>query len=324
MRSPIAGHSCALVLTLCVIASGLFISKNAHAFAAKRDSHYTQPGAKKTWVVTSLGDSIAAGFCGVGCLGMESYVHYFAYHNEGSVAKTLNVNIESRGRAISGYTSGEILKFMDYTSNGNGESAVDPSQVNVPQDLRDADVITMDACGNDYLPARREFIKTCNVAPLRKAVQTCKTNIEKIYAKAQSLAKPTALLRVMNIYYPGMNKDKEGQCNGRSYYDTFLDHAIEGNYHICEIARRRGIPCADAFSVMNTADENREKIAWIPGESLESYKERVTVTYKDLLTDPTEKKRLDGSVVSLMQEDNIHPTDEGHSRIAYAHQELGY
>lgn len=322
MRGLLAASPCALVLSLSAALGGNLVSESAHAFAANRDTHYSQPGAKRTWIVTSLGDSIAAGYCGVGCLGMDSYVHYFAYRNDGSIAKALNVNVESRGRAVSGFTSGEILDWMDHVPS-SPIPGQDASGLDLPQDLREADVITIDACGNDYLPARRKFRETCEEGEVRKSIQTCRTHLDRIFRKAKSLAKENALIRVMNLYYPGVDRDREGRCGERSHFDAFLEFLVEGNYYTCEIARRHGIPCADAFSVMNAPDEDRERIAWIPGESLEEYKQRLTVTYKHLLSDPTQK-RTPAGVVNLMQDDNVHPTAEGHARIGYAHQALGW
>jgi lysophospholipase L1-like esterase len=292
-------------LSFALVASQSLLAPRAHAFAAHQNYNSHRPGTHGTWVVTSFGDSIAAGFCGFMCT-MDAYPQYYSHLNPENISTRENVDIDGRVRAVSGYTSQQILDWIDLYRS----------------DVQQSDVLTVEACGNDFLPARRSFQDRCDEKPLLTALETCKENLASIYDRLLHESKPGVRIRTMNLYYPAMNADRSKGCGGRTTFDAFLHYVAEGNYYACELARQRGIPCVDSFAEMNVADADRDKVAWIPGESLEDYRTRVTVLYKHLLTDPADKVTAQGRV-SYIQSDNTHPSREAHSRLGALHLALG-
>lgn len=280
---------------------------HAYSMAAHRnyDFQQTQPLARQ-WIVTHYGDSIAAGYCGIGCT-LDSYAQYFAFKNESSVARSQGVNIIGRIRATTGHKAEDISREIDENS----------------LDARLSDIITVEACGNDYLPSRQEFKTSCDPRTIEKALDSCKSNITDIINKLVLYAHPGARIRMMNMYYPGLLKDEKQKCHGKMLIDYFLPILVEGNWYTCNYAHQYHIACVDAFALMNSADEDQAKIAWIPGETLESYQTRLLVTYRHLLSDPSQKKTSNG-VISLIQSDDIHPNSIGHQKLGLLHHLAGY
>jgi lysophospholipase L1-like esterase len=300
------------VCKLGTLALALIAPEAAHAIAAHRNYSYEKTGATRTTIVAAYGDSIVAGYCGVGCT-QNSYAQFYTHLNKDSTATALNSNINGWIRAVSGHMADQVVAEMKKDV----------------ANLERADVVTLEACGNDYLTARSAFQNRrskdyCNKARLDSAVADCKDGISQLVDTMASKSKKGALLRIMNIYYPGMLKDAETSCKGTSNADHFLRAIVEGNWFTCDYAYRKGIACVDAFADFNTADSNRSKIAWRAGESLEDYSFRLTVMNRDFITDPTKKKTSDGKVIRLLLDDNTHPNQTGHARIGWLHHYAGY
>ncbi len=284
--------------------------------AADRDFKAGQGEYAQTWVSVHLGDSMVAGYCGFGCQ-QPSYADYMTYLSpENSAMNYARVAIDGRIRAQSGFTASEIylktvLQHLD--------------------DVRAADIVTLDACGNDYLISRAPKENAC-VPTNEIAIQKCADGVANILDKVLEVGKPGVRVRVTNIHYPVVTKDRAKKvCDSESNFDRFLPSLVEGNWYTCEVARQRGIPCADTFALVNAADidtngdgiVDSEQLAWIPGESLESYKERI-LSHKDLIRDPEAKILADGSVVNIIGPDHLHLNALGHKLVGELHQKLGW
>lgn len=304
--NPLAFYMTQIIIFFYLLLNFLAPS-HAIALAAHRNYEFAQPNPlTKQWIVTHFGDSIAAGYCGIGCV-LDSYVQYYAYKNPIGIAQSQGVHVIGRIFATTGDTSEQVVREINEKNF----------------DIRLADVITVEACGNDYLPSRRQFRKTCNLKVIESALETCKINMREIINMLVFYARPGARIRVMNIYYPGLNKDLQKGCGGKKFFDSFLPILVEGNWYTCDYALKNNVICLDAFALMNASDEDQQKIVWIPGESLESYQTRLLITYKNLLTDPSQKKTSQG-IISLMQSDDIHPNKIGHQRLGLLHHLAGY
>lgn len=304
-----------LAMTIAVLwCNTWFTMPSAWAMGAGRD-YYVNNGSSNEWTVVSYGDSIPQGFCGIGC-SMPSYVEYFTHLNPVNLGKSQGININGAIKAVAGMEAYQIWE-----------------QIQMSAELaEEADLILVDACGNNFLPARKTFRGTCEGQVLHRALKNCKDGMESILRALHQLGKSKgSRIRVMNLYYPGVNDDRADQCDdGVQNFDAFLSVLAESNWHTCDSARQMGIPCADAFAAFNAADidstgegiSDREKLSWIPGESLSDYRHRITSTYRDLITDPRQKKTKTGTI-NLMQSDNTHPNKKGHSLIGQVHLELG-
>src|SRR4030095_1012034 len=94
-----------------------------------------------TRVQTTFGDSIAAGYCGLFCRNDSLTVRYAQ-----RVANARDARVDYRGRAMSGEGMTQIA--------GRVETS--------PTDLRAADYVTIEGCGNDFLDARSTFRSSTN------------------------------------------------------------------------------------------------------------------------------------------------------------------
>jgi lysophospholipase L1-like esterase len=112
-----------------------------------------------TRIVTTFGDSIAAGYCGIFCRNDSLTVRY-ARH----VANARDARVSYRGKAVSGEVMSQIAGRVETNLT----------------DLRAADYVTIEGCGNDFLDARSTFRSSSNCtneSPLANALATCKTQM---------------------------------------------------------------------------------------------------------------------------------------------------
>ncbi len=302
-------------LSAFVVIFGLIVSldpDSAHALAGHRNYAYDRPGAAKTLTATFFGDSIVAGYCGLNCI-QNSYAHFYTHLNSASASSAGNASIQGLIRGVSGNMSDQVLADMKQSD----------------AELEASDIVTLEACGNDYLSARSAYKDTfgrdrCNGARLEAAVSDCKRSVSQMIDYMVSRSRPGTLIRVMNIYYPGLLKDAQGSCSGVNHADRFLQVIVEGNWYTCDYAWRKGVACIDSFADFNASDSNRSKIAWKAGESLKDYAFRLTVLNRDVITDPTKKASAGGKLTNLLINDNTHPNQVGHARLGALHHLAGY
>ncbi len=263
-----------------------------------------------TRVVTTFGDSIAAGYCGIWCRNDSLTVRY-ARH----VANGRDARVSYRGRAMSGEIMSQIA--------GRVESNL--------TDLRAAAYITIEGCGNDFLDARSTFRSSSNCAdesPLTNALATCKTQMVRALNKIALERKAGSMVHVMALYYPGVNSDKSRTCNGMSHFDIFLDYIAEANWFTCNEAWKRGFKCTDGLASFNAADVDT---ALDPDTSADAAQIRInqSTDYNNfggyysrvrdnqaVITDANTKRVSSTSTVDYLLSDDTHPTNAGHQRLA--------
>jgi len=263
-----------------------------------------------TRIVTTFGDSIAAGYCGLFCRNDSLTVRYAK-----RVADARDARVDYRGRAVSGEIMSEIV----------GEISANLT------DLRAADYVTLEGCGNDFLDARDTFRSSSNCtdeSPLANALATCKTQMVRALDLIAANRKAGSIVQVLAIYYPGINSDKSRTCNGMSHFDIFLDYLAESNWSTCNEAWKRGFKCTDGLAAFNAADVDTALDAdtavdaaqirisqAVDANNFAGYYSRVQDN-KAVLTDASYKRVSATSTVDYLNSDDTHPTNAGHQRLA--------
>jgi len=263
-----------------------------------------------TRIQATFGDSIAAGYCGLFCRNDSLTVRYAR-----RVANARDARVDYRGRAVSGILMGDIA---------------DEVAANLT-DLRAADYVTIEGCGNDFLDARSSYRSSSNCAdesPLANALATCKTQLVRALNTIATNRKAGSIVQVMALYYPGVNSDKSRSCNGMSHFDIFLDYIAEANWFTCNEAWKRGFKCTDGLAAFNaadvdtaldadtTADAAEIRISQaVDAENFGGYYSRLQDN-KAVLTDANTKRVSATSVVDYLLSDDTHPTTTGHQRLA--------
>jgi lysophospholipase L1-like esterase len=296
-----------LVLGAIVVAGG---RAEAAAGAQSKTINPTDGTYTTTRVVTTFGDSIAAGYCGLFCTNDSLTVRYAK-----AVANARDARVDYRGRAMSGEVMSQIA--------GRIESNL--------TDLKAADYITLEGCGNDFLDARSTYRGQSNCTaetPLANALATCKTQVVRALNTIAANKKAGATVQVMALYYPGVNNDKGRLCNGMSHFEIFLDYLAEANWFTCNEAWKRGFKCTDGVAAFNAADVDTT----LDADSLvdagqirmsqatdynnfAGYYSRV-MDNKAVITDANTKRVSASSTVDYLLSDDTHPTNAGHQRLA--------
>jgi lysophospholipase L1-like esterase len=289
-------------------------TSSAHAAGSESRTLRPSDGSSTTSrVVTAFGDSIAAGYCGIFCR-LDSYSVRYGR----AVADADDATVSYRGRAQSGDVMSQIARKV--SSNLT--------------DLRAADYITIEGCGNDFLNARNTYRgqSNCNdETVLASALDSCRSNLVAALNTIAANRKASAKVVVMSLYYPGLNSDKGRTCGTNRHFDVFLDYILEANWTTCNEAWARGFECADGLANFNAADVDTnldaDAIADIDQVRIDqatdeddfaAYYDRV-VAAKNVLTDANTKRTSATTTVDYLQSDDIHPTSLGHQRLANEH-----
>jgi lysophospholipase L1-like esterase len=270
-----------------------------------------------TRVTVALGDSIVAGYCGLFCR-LDSYGVFYSQ----DIANGLDAQVDFRGRA----QSGEIM------------SQIATRVANNVADIKAADYIVLEGCGNDFLNARstyRDQADCTNETPLASALDTCRTNMVKALNTIASNKKATAKVRVMALYYPGLADDRSRVCGSNTHFDIFLDYLLEAGWTTCNEAWHRGFECVDGLAAFNAADvdTNLDADTLVDAaqirinkatdvDNFPLYYNRVQ-PQRAILTDANTKRTGVSTVVDFLQDDNTHPTTAGHHRLATEHTAIG-
>jgi lysophospholipase L1-like esterase len=198
-------------------------------------------------------------------------------------------------------------------------------------DLRAADYVTLEGCGNDFLDARSTYRSSSNCAdesPLANALSTCKYNMTRALDIIAANRKAGSIVQIMALYYPGINSDKSRTCNGMSHFDIFLDYIAEANWYTCNEAWKRGFKCMDGLAAFNAADVDTALDAdttpdaaqirinqAIDADNFAGYYSRVYDS-RGVLTDASYKRTSSTTTVDYLNSDDTHPTNAGHQRLA--------
>ncbi|HSK04425.1 MAG TPA: GDSL-type esterase/lipase family protein [Kofleriaceae bacterium] len=301
-------------LAVSILVLGAIAASSGRADAAAGSQSLTINPSDGTYtttrIVTTFGDSIAAGYCGIFCRNDSLTVRY-ARH----VANGRDARVSYRGRAMSGEVMSQIA--------GRVESNL--------TDLRAADYVTIEGCGNDFLDARSTFRSSSNCAdesPLANALATCKTQMVRALNKIAVERKAGSMVQVMALYYPGVNSDKSRSCNGMSHFDIFLDYLAEANWFTCNEAWKRGFKCTDGLAAFNAADVDT---ALDPDTTPDAAQIRISEAVdfnnfagyysrvygnRAVITDANTKRVSATSTVDYLLSDDTHPTNAGHQRLA--------
>jgi lysophospholipase L1-like esterase len=295
-----------------LLAGFLFsLSMTVQAHAAAHESRTLNPSDgtfTTTRVYTALGDSIAAGYCGIFCR-----TDSFAVFHARDMANRFDASVAYRGRAHSGWLMADIAD----------DAAAHAS------DLRASDFVSIEGCGNDYLDARSSYrgqSDCTNELVIAQALDTCQSHLVRALNTLQANKKAGSTTVVANLYYPGVNADKSRACGSGSHFDVFLDYIVESNWFVCNEAVKRGFQCADALAVFNAADIDtdgdgaidREEIRFNPATDLDNfdaYYTRVVLQNKHLITDANVKRISSTSTADYLQSDDTHPSSAGHRRL---------
>jgi lysophospholipase L1-like esterase len=293
---------------------------STHADAAGSESRTLRPSdgtSTTTRINAAFGDSIAAGYCGIFCR-LDSYSVYYGRE----VANAKDATVSYRGRAQSGEVMSQIASRIS----------------NNLTDLRAADYITLEGCGNDFLNARNTYRgqSSCtNEAVLATALDNCKTNMVKALNTIAANRKAGATVVVLGLYYPGLNADKSRACGAGTQFDVLFDYIVEGGWSTCNEAWARGFKCADGLAAFNAADVDTALDAdSIPDitqvrinessdrNNFPAYYDRVFAS-RAVLTDANTKRTGASTTVDYLQSDDVHPTAAGHQRLASEHLAQG-
>lgn len=291
---------------------------DAHA-AAGSQSKTLQPSdgsSSSSRISVAFGDSIVAGYCGLFCR-LDSYGIYYGR----DIANAKDATVAYRGRAQSGEVMSQIVSKIQ----------------NNLSDLRAADYVTIEGCGNDFLNARSSYRNQSdcgNENVLANALDTCQAQTIRALDLIAANKKPSAKVVVMNLYYPGMNNDKGRSCNGGSHFDVFIDYLVESNWSTCNEAWARGFSCVDGLAAFNAADvdtaldaDSAVDIEQVrinratDEDNFPAYYDRVLAN-RAVLTDANAKRTTTGTA-DYLQSDDTHPTAAGHQRLGRDHTAQG-
>jgi lysophospholipase L1-like esterase len=308
------------LLAILVVAAAISAAPRQADAAAGSQSKTLRPtdgSFTTTRVSVALGDSIAAGYCGLFCR-LDSYGVFYAQ----DVANGLDAQVDYRGRA----QSGEIMSQIASRVASNASN------------IRAADYITLEGCGNDFLNARTTFRGQSNCSDetvLASALDACRTNMVKALDTIASNKKAGAKVRVMFLYYPGVDDDKARSCGSNSHFTIFLDYLLEAGWFTCNEAWKRGFECVDGLAAFNAADVDTALDADslidadqirinqdTDADNFPGYYNRVQAS-RAVITDANTKRTGASTVVDYLQGDNVHPTTLGHHRLAAEHTDVG-
>jgi lysophospholipase L1-like esterase len=260
--------------------------------------------------VVAYGDSIFAGYQGAFTQVARRAAPYVAGEY---LAQAWGANVEVVRRAESGGLASEV-----YTRIVNDKSYMeDPS----------TRAVYFEMCGNDYLQVRRAWANVsgnCDASKFQVALDTCVANTQKAMDQINTSATTARVKVVMNLYYPGFNADNvattchdpaTGQpANVQKALLTMIAHS---NWKTCDLARRNGFACADAFAQFMGADYDSngdgkidsDALRFDPAETEADYVARISETLRDTVHDSNTHGLTDGGqTADYLYTDDTHPT----------------
>jgi hypothetical protein len=283
-----------------IVGASLLGASQAQA-AAGHFNYSTGSGTQQVWA--GYGDSILAGYCGIFC-SLKSYASYYA--DAAAAENGWAVDLEAYPH--SGETTIQIYDEMANTHNTQ---------------LRNADLIIWSAGGNDFLNARDAYASSCDVAALDAALTAWQDDWDLIISLVSAEAKPGAMVRTMDIYYPDPNRDRMNFCGSTSDFEVFYPRLLAAGNYSCNTATAAGFLCASSLVAMNCdeidASHTIDPNCFDPSGS--NFRDPLDVIkYVDGV--PTTWPSASNS--GMIQSDRTHPGAAGQQYIAAAHDALGY
>lgn len=359
-------------LTVCLVALNVLSWNDAVLAAAGPFTGTAGEGdVELTW--QGYGDSIQAGFCGIGCQDDSYFTHYAR-----SAAQALDATIHYDSDASSGNVTTQIRGQMSVS------------------ELEAADAVVWEAGGNDFLSARIGFRSDCNIGKLEdklgldratgqpltphqgwvakwdelisfvddhitqagceqtcppascqpgtcddytgegECTEHCEETCERVCVQrflwwcvrwedecsteceacseedCSTTCHEGALVRTMNVYYPGVATDMAGRCGDRSHFELFFPLLLAAGDYMCSTAWERGFDCADTIWVMNCDSGNIANCPTTHAQWLALGGDAFTGNFGD------------AKAMGKLQGDDIHPNQTGHREIGEAHHLLAY
>lgn len=276
-------------------------------------------GARRVYQYVAFGDSIPAG------LDSDHPTERVRSYAEG-----LAITISRRA-------NNTPVRFYQYAYSGRGSAEILSAMRTSMHVISDAQFITWDAGGNDMFAARQAFVDggsavRCRVSRLEQALVTLRANwtaIKELIRVGESThrSRRDAVIRAMNLYYPDVAQDRdpatactdpETNIHYASVFDVYLPFFARANWHFCNAMyedRDARLRCADAFAAFNAPAASRAELSYRIGESEEHYVARV-IAARDAIIDARENYRR---AVLLLQDDQTHPTEDGHELLEALH-----
>lgn len=297
----------------------------------------TSTGSGPDVIYNAFGDSIAAGYKDGTFPGqIKSYVGYYA-----------DLAAADRGWRIT---------YQGFTTSGETTPQINARMNNNLSQLKESDIFSWDAGGNDFLDARGNFYSDCSVSNLDNALDTWRGNwdalLDTVDANVGLTSGSAPLIRTMNVYYPNPDEDRANACpNQRTDFEILLPRLLAAGDYMCATAEARGWRCADTFAAMNcdedasgNPDFNCPNKRYIQNlvESGICPRNHTSAKFREPTIDPAcITAHLDatgdwwwfydpsfiiknGTSYNLIQGDATHPNAEGHRRIGAAHHDVGY
>ncbi len=228
------------------------------------------------------------------------------------------------------------VRFYQYTYSGRGSAEILSAVRTQMHLISDAQFITWDAGGNDMFLARSAFVGglsegRCRVSGLDRTLVALRANWTAITALIRvgdgtHRSRRDAVIRAMNLYYPDVAQDRdpatactdpETNIHYASLFDAYLPFLARANWHFCNAMYEdhdSRLRCADAFAAFNAPAASRADLSYRVGESEERYVARV-VAARDAIIDARENYRR----AVLLQDDQTHPTEDGHELLEALH-----
>ena len=187
----------------------------------------------------ALGDSLAA--------GLHSYVPVYARLIERHVSSSLRID----NRARNGWTSQQILSLVTRSSG-------------LRDALARADIVTVNAGGNDLLPARVQFEMCGDIDCITDAVGRLEDRFSSLLSEIVSLRGTGAGIVTMDLYQPFVAAEILAGT-----FDEMAAHVADANNRIRSAAAVFGIPVARVHSTLNgpdgRSDAGRAGLLWLDG-----------------------------------------------------------
>ena len=274
--------------------------------------------ARRVYQYVAFGDSIAAGLDSDHPTGrVRSY------------AEVLAITISRRSHDTP-------VRFYQYAYSGRLSGDILEAMRTYMHLIADAQFITWDAGGNDMFAARAGFVdghgeNRCRASRLDQSLTVLRANwtamknlVRGGYANHRS--RPDAVIRAMNLYYPDVTQDRdpatactdpETNRHYASAFEAFLPAFAHANWHFCNAMYEDGDPrlrCADAFAAFNVPAGSRAALSYRVGEDEQGYVARVVAAH-EVIIDARQNYRA----AVLLQDDQTHPTEEGHELLEALH-----
>jgi len=267
-----------------------------------------------------------------------------------------------------------ITKYENFSKTGATATEILNEMKKHQNSLQKAHLLTWEAGGNDILFARQAFR---NIAEKKSYCRQClldnelgnagatgpdprckdiigvlqkyKPILKEMITFVKKHASPSAMIRVMGLYYPLMTEDKlpdlnctdpDTQQHYVNTYSVFLPIIAKGIFTTLDsISHQRAdgdlrFSAFESLPQFNTAPQFKDiAINYIPGESMEHYVNESILAHQDLLADPYFQTipLENGSVSKIMQtsfgtkdRSDIHPSEAGHILIQQINSTVPY